>query len=421
MMGHKMRRLKYLCAIKTGGTPSGNEGINYDSDGLPWYTPADFSPTLMLTSAERWIDSQIIKKDKIRVFPQGSVYLVGIGATVGKIGYCEQEAYSNQQVTALIPFDIASKFLLYSLHAKASYIKDNALYTTLPIINNSYISNLMVNLPTLSEQKAIADFLDVGCSKIDSIIADKEKQIEILKSYKKRVIFHAVTKGLDGRVELKDSNVDWIGRIPKHWSKNKIKYIATLKGRIGWQGLTSEEYRSEGAYLITGTDFIDGKVNWKTCVCVDIKRWIEARDIQVKNGDLLITKDGTVGKLAIVDGLTSEASLNSGVLRITLNKENDTKFLYWVLGSNVFWGWFSDQNAGNSTIVHLYQNDFNNFAYMIPPLEEQQAIADHLDTECARIDAIIKEKLAAVETMKSYKKSLIYEYVTGKRRIQEAQ
>ena len=183
---------------------------------------------------------------------------------------------------------------------------------------------------------------------------------------------------------MKESGIAWIGRIPSHWNLKKIKYLATLKGRIGWQGLTSDEYTDEGAYLITGTDFDNGRINWDTCVHVPIKRWEEAKDIQIENGDLLITKDGTVGKVAIVDGLDGPCSLNSGVLRISTLPGYDRRFLYWVLQSDVFWKWFTDRNAGNSTIIHLYQNDFAEFAYPIPPLDEQVAIADYLEATCAK-------------------------------------
>ncbi|MGI6748370.1 MAG: restriction endonuclease subunit S [Anaerovoracaceae bacterium] len=210
----------------------------------------------------------------------------------------------------------------------------------------------------------------------------------------------------------KPSGITWIGDIPADWEMKKIKYISTLKGRIGWQGLTSEEYTDEGAYLITGTDFDNGGINWDTCVHVPMKRWEEAKDIQIENGDLLITKDGTVGKVAIVDGLSSPCSLNSGVLRISTTNGYDRRFLYWVLQSEVFWTWFSNKNSGNSTILHLYQGDFAEFNYAIPPLTEQQAIAALLDGRCEQIDSIVADLERQVEILRQYKKALITETVT---------
>jgi type I restriction enzyme S subunit len=212
--------------------------------------------------------------------------------------------------------------------------------------------------------------------------------------------------------KVKHSKIAWIGDIPEEWSIKKIKYISKLKGRIGWQGLTSDEYTDEGAFLITGTDFNNGRINWDTCVHVPMKRWEQAKDIQIENGDLLITKDGTVGKVAIVDGLNGPASLNSGVLRISTFEGYDRRFLFWVLQSNVFWTWFSYRNAGNSTIIHLYQNDFAEFEYPIPPLAEQRAIADYLDNKCSQIESIITDMERQIEILQKYKKSLITETVT---------
>jgi len=213
-------------------------------------------------------------------------------------------------------------------------------------------------------------------------------------------------------IATKPSGIAWIGNIPPDWEMKKVKYISTLKGRIGWQGLTSDEYTDEGAYLITGTDFDNGRINWETCVHVPMKRWEEAKDIQIENGDLLITKDGTVGKVAIVDGLESPCSLNSGVLRISTKNGYDRRFLFWVLQSEVFWTWFSIKNAGNSTILHLYQGDFAEFNYAIPTLTEQCAIAAFLFDRCGYIDGIIADLERQLEILRQYKKALITETVT---------
>lgn len=211
---------------------------------------------------------------------------------------------------------------------------------------------------------------------------------------------------------MKQTGVQWIGEIPSNWNTKRIKYMAKLKGRIGWQGLTSDEYQDEGAYLITGVDFADGGIDWENCVHVPMKRWEEAKDIQIQNGDLLITKDGTIGKVAIVSDMPGETSLNSGVLRIMPIEGYSRRFLYWVLKSDEFWNWFNYRNAGNSTIVHLYQGDFAEFLYAFPDYDEQEAIADFLDEHCGKLDSIIADLEKQIETLKAYKKSLITEVVT---------
>lgn len=211
---------------------------------------------------------------------------------------------------------------------------------------------------------------------------------------------------------MKDSGIRWIGEIPESWNTKRIKYVANLKGRIGWQGLTSDEYQDEGAYLITGVDFLNGGIDWENCFHVPMKRWEEAKDIQIENGDLLITKDGTVGKVAIVSDMPGETSLNSGVLRIMPFEGYSRRFLYWVIQSEEFWNWFNYKNAGNSTIIHLYQGDFAEFVYAFPSYGQQEAIADYLDKHCAKLDSIISDLEAQIETLQKYKKSLITETVT---------
>lgn len=210
----------------------------------------------------------------------------------------------------------------------------------------------------------------------------------------------------------KNSGIEWIGSIPSNWKLDKIKYMANLYGRIGWQGLTSEEYIDEGPFLVTGVDFCKGRIDWNNCVHISEKRWEQADKIQIKNEDLLITKDGTVGKVAIVSDLNGKASLNSGVLLIDLKDKNSKKYLYWVLCSDVFWTWFNYKNSGNSTILHLYQKDFNEFIYTIPELKEQKLIANFLDKKGSEINAIIEKIENQINLLKNYKKSLITEMVT---------
>lgn len=282
---------------------------------------------------------------------------------------------------------------------------------------SSEFKSIKIPLPPLSEQTKIANFLDKKCAQIDSIIEESKKSIEEYKSWKQSVIFEAVT-GKNLSCKKKASGIEWLGEIPENFIITRIKHIATLAGRIGWQGLTSQEYSDEGCYLITGINFSNGEINWESCVRVPYSRWEEASQIQIENGDLLITKDGTVGKVAIVNNMPDKTSLNSGVLLIRQNKKIcSTRFLFWILQSNVFWKWFNYINAGNSTIIHLYQHDFSNFSFPNPSIEIQNEISNYLDKKCAQIDSLISEKQSLIKDLAEYKKSLIFEAVTGKRRV----
>lgn len=214
--------------------------------------------------------------------------------------------------------------------------------------------------------------------------------------------------------EMKDSGFAFIGQIPENWTILRIKHAAWLKGRIGWDGLKAEEFTDKGPYLITGTDFDNGAVNWETCVHISDERFEEDQLLHIKEGDLLITKDGTVGKVAIVKGCPEKVSLNSGIMIIrnyTKYKYLD-KYMYYTLMSNVFTDWFNYNTKPGTTILHLYQHDFDNFKFLLPPLEEQQQIVSYLDVRCSKIDGAIAQRKAIIEKLKDYKSAVITKAVT---------
>lgn len=169
--------------------------------------------------------------------------------------------------------------------------------------------------------------------------------------------------------------------IPNHWRVANIEETSFLKGRIGWQGLTTKEYLDTGDYyLVTGTDFKDGRIAWETCHFVEKERYDQDTNIQVKYQDVLITKDGTIGKVAFIDKKPpKEATLNSGVFVLRpLGQDYLPEFMYWILQSNFFRSFINDIKAG-STISHLYQRDFNKFQFICPPISEQKKIVEVLN------------------------------------------
>ena len=286
-------------------------------------------------------------------------------------------------------------------------------------VSASDILKRQVAFPSLDVQNKIVEFLNQKSAEIDTLIEIENQQINKLKEHKLTVISETVTKGLDKNVPMKDSGVKWIGRIPNSWKTIKIKFTSWLKGRIGWDGLKSSEFIEEGPYLITGTDFIDGSINWNTCVHITEDRFNEDELLHIYENDLLITKDGTIGKLAIVKNCPEKVSLNSGVMiiRNTTEWKYIDKYLYYVLSSNQFYLWYELSQTGNSTIRHLYQGQFYDFEYTYPDLDIQQKIADYLDEKCKEIDALISIKQKKIDDLNEYKKSLIYEYVTGKKEV----
>ncbi|WP_096028179.1 restriction endonuclease subunit S [Campylobacter lanienae] len=363
------------------------------------------------------------EKGKNFLIEKGDILCATAGATVGKTlffeGLDEPSCYAGYLAKIRVnPNKMLNTFLLYQMRCQIMdgfrnfFVKKS----TIENISAKTYSNMPIIVPPLNEQKKIAEFLDKKCEIIDKRLSNLERKIKSLKEYKKSLISECVTKGLNPKnMEFKDSGIPWIGQIPKHWEVTKIKYECFLKGRIGWQGLTTAEYIEEGAYLVTGVDFLNGNIDWQNCVRVSEWRFNQAPEIQIKNNDLLITKDGTVGKIALTKDTPKQATLNSGVMLIRpKNKNYYEKFLFYILSSDQFWLWFSYINSGNTTIIHLYQNSFDNFSFTLPPLNEQKKIAEFLDKKCEKIDRLNENYTKQITALKEYKKSLIYECVTGK-------
>lgn len=212
--------------------------------------------------------------------------------------------------------------------------------------------------------------------------------------------------------KYKASGVEWLGEVPEHWAIPQIKRTTYLKARVGWKGLTSEEFRDNAfAYLVTGSDFRGKFVEWDKCYQVERDRYEDDPFIQLENGDLLITKDGTIGKLAIVSGLDRPACLNSGIFVARPRNAYSSAFMYWILSSRVF-SVFCDLESFGCTINHLYQNVFERFAFPAPPESEQTAIAEFLDRETGKIDELVAEQRRLMELLKEKRQAVISHAVT---------
>lgn len=419
----KKIKIKNVCQkVFAGGTPS-TDIEEYWNGNIPWL-PSGACHDKYIENANIFITEKGFRSSSTKLIPANTTLIAMTGATCGNTGYLTFDSCANQSVTAYIndKKELNSLYLFYALQAAREYILTYQTGGAQAGINVDNCKNFIIPISNIKEQKLIADFLDEKIDIIDNIICDLDNQIEILGKYKKQLISEIVTKGLNKKVTLKDSKIEWIGSIPEHWNIKLIKNICSLKGRIGWEGLTKDEYISEGPTLITGINFDNGIINWDSCEHVSEWRYNQDKSIQIKNKDLLITKDGTVGKVAIVKDCPEKVTLNSGVLLLRpLNNEYIEKYLYYVLLSNEFWHWFEIENIGNTTIIHLYQNRFAKFKLALPPINEQKEIANYLDKRCSEIDEILNSKIKQKEQMEQYKKSVIYEYVTGKKRVEGAE
>ena len=214
--------------------------------------------------------------------------------------------------------------------------------------------------------------------------------------------------------KVKDSGVEGIGDIPEGWEIRKIKFTSYVKGRIGWQGLTSEEYIEEGPYLITGTDFKDGKINWKSCHHVEQWRYEQDPYIQIKNNDVLITKDGTIGKIAFIENIPGKTTLNSHLLVVRpLKNSYEPRYLYWILLADCFTYYVNLVQSG-SIMNSLSQQNLENFVFPLPPIVEENQIATYLDKQTTQFDELIAKSKTQIILLEEKRQALITAAVTGK-------
>lgn len=170
---------------------------------------------------------------------------------------------------------------------------------------------------------------------------------------------------------------------------------------------------------MTGTDFKNGKIDWENCYCIEEDRFNQDSKIHLKKGDLLITKDGTIGKIALIDELPKKATLNSGVfVTRPLNNKYENEFMFWFLNSNAFRNYI-DFTKNGSTILHLYQNVFDRFLYVLPPVDERLQIVKYLNEKTTKLDQITTNLQIQIQTLKELRKTLINDVVTGKIKVSQ--
>ena len=254
------------------------------------------------------------------------------------------------------------------------------------------MKRILVPVPPYETQSVIAAYLDTQCAKIDEIIAQAKASIEDYKQWKASIIYEAVTKGLDPNVEMKDSGIEWIGRMPAHWTAPALKHLCTMQAG---KNLISEQISTSGRYPVYGGNGQRGYYS----------------DYNVNGNFLLVGRQGALcGNVHCVSGkfwATEHAVVT------TPSKITNISYLYYLLIAMDL-----NQYASNSAAQPgLSVGNILTVKTLLPPIDEQVRISEFLDNCCPRIDEVITEKQSLIDDLESYKKSLIYEVVTGKRRV----
>jgi type I restriction enzyme, S subunit len=376
----------------------------FNGSFIPWLTVGSLTniPThqLYVTETTTSLTEQGAKLS--RTLQDGTLVIVNSGArTLGVAKLLALSCCANDGIAALVSQSAGEKrFLCYFLNSQIQRLRQVIAAGNDQLnLNTGRIALIAVPFPEESEQRAIAEAL----SDVDALLSGLTRLI----AKKRDLRTGAMQRLLTGQTRLPGFNGEW--------ELLNMAQKSVLKARIGWQGLTTAEYLSTGTYhLVTGTDFSSGRINWATCPFVTADRYEQDRNIQLRRNDVLVTKDGTIGKVAFVDELPGPATLNSGVFAIRpKGNAYQPKFLYYILSSVIFEDFLRKLAAG-STISHLYQKDFVSFEFPAPPsVEEQTSIAAVLSD----LDAEIAVLEARLEKTRELKQGMMQALLTGRVRL----
>lgn len=403
------KRLKYVARslAKGNGITKDETFVDGDTPCIRYgeiYTRYNQSFTECVTRTNKDIISSP------RYFSHGDILFTCTGELVEEIGKSvaylgSEECMAGGDIIVLKHTQNAS-FLNYALNCNYAQAQKSCDKAKLKVVHISAfdIGNIILAFPPLSEQTAIAAYLDEKCATIDAIVTEAKATIDEYKSWKASVIFETVTKGLNPNAEMKDSGVEWIGEIPSHWTTKRGKNILRLLSR---------PVRPDDEIV---TCFRDGEVTLRKNRREEgfTNALVEAGYQGVEPGDLVVHgMDGFAGSI----GVSDSRGKASPVLNVMDSSENKRYLMYYLRGIAM-----RDVFLALSTGIRVRSCDlrWNKLAvlpYIVPPLPEQTAIVAYLDSKCAAIDGIILEKEELIKELENYKRSLIFEAVTGKRRV----
>ena len=400
--GWEVKRLKYFVKlIKTGSTPPTAISEYYGDDVL-WFTPDDLTDKLIVENSARMISNLALDDNAARLFPGGTILMVGIG-TVGRVALCNKPCSSNQQINAIIPNNsILPKYLLYYLGSCSSVIRAFANITLLAIINQEKTKQIPIIAPNLEEQNVIVNYLDNRIAKIDKLINKNNELLNLLNEKRISLISNAVTGKINitgETIEYKETGVQWLGDVPKHWGYKKLKYCVNI---------INEKIEAEDADNYVGLENIS---SWTGKIIKDVDTKIEGAANRFCPNDILFGKlRPYLAKvwLANIEGCCSTEAI---VLRA--GKDVTPLYLSYCLLSEKFIDLVNSSTFGSK--MPRANWDFIGSVYItLPPLKEQDTIMFYLQKELDKIDNLVDEIKNAIYKLQEYKISLISTAVTGK-------
>ena len=398
--------------IGSGTTPPNNTDF-YDNGIIPWLNTGDLTDNYVDLIENKITEYALNQYSALKIFPKDSVVIAMYGATIGKLGILRESASTNQACCVMQCNDnLYFKFLFYSLYGYREYILTLSYGSGQPNISQKIIKDLRLPTPPLKTQQKIADYLDEKCGEIDATIAKQKEIIEKLKAYKQLLISETVTKGLDKSAPLKPSGIDYLGDIPSHWEIKKLKFVANFN-----QNTLPED--TDGQFELKYIDI--GNVS-----SVDGIKEIQyfnfsnapsrARRI-VKYGDIIVSTVRTyLRAITSIKEDYDNCICSTGFAVITPKDNFWQDFVVYAIENESFIAQIIANSQGISYPA-INVSQLENLKLAFPSVKEQKEIVDFLKTKLLEIDSIINKKQNIMQKLDTYKKSLIFEYVTGKKYV----
>lgn len=366
-----------------------------------------------LHTSANYITSDIVKSQHFSIIPKDSILFAKIGEAMRKNNrsLCSLDCCVDNNCQGLVPKNISSEFSYYLFTCIDMTWFDNA--GTIPCINNQKLYNCRIPFPSYGEQTLIANHLNIQCAKINEMLFHIRSSIEEYKKLKQAVITQAVTKGVRGEREMKDSGNPWFGQIPTDWKLSRVGlHFSIILGKMLCNAPLNDTYTLEPYYCAADVHF-DGVTDGERK-----KMWfspIEKDLYRVSVGDLLVVEGGAgAGGSAIVEKQDSDTYVQNSIMIVRSKGNADNRYLRYLLEFLVKQGYI-DVVCNKATIPHFTKDKLSCVPFCL--CGEQEEIADYLDAKCAEIDGLIAKKEQLVKELESYKKSLIYEVITGKREV----
>lgn len=411
----QIRKLKHYYEMQTGFTPdTKNEDFYDDVNGFDWVNISDIQDGLTIFETTKKISRYYVDLYHPQIIPKGSL-LYSFKLSVGQTAFAGKPIYSNEAIASFLPNDNIN---LHYLRYSSMFIIENAqtnIYNA-KILNQDLIRNAYIVYPPLNEQTKIASFLDQKCAEIDAVIEKTKATIEEYKKLKQSVITEAVTKGIRGNRPMKDSGIEWIGNICANYGLWRMKFLLREPLMYG-ANESGVPYEDALPRYIRITDItLDGKL--KDTGKLSLTEEIAEPYILADNDVLFARSGGTVGKAFIYKKEYGKSAFAGYLIKASVNDTLDADYLFYYTQSSLYEEW-KKQIFVQATIQNIGADRYNNLPIVLPPIGEQKEIVIYLDNKCAEIDALIAKKTTLLTELETYKKSLIYEYVTGKKEVGE--